>query len=489
MKPFLAVLTGALLAATAQAADWTDPITYGSHPVGFETIATVDYARRYKAAGADDLGPRPMPIGVWYPADSNDGTPLTAAYLVALGAAAETPDGVDPDDTARIDRAVQDFAPTVDGNFAPLAPTFHARYGAHRANGSFPLVLYAAAQGSDGYGNARLCEVLASHGFIVATVASKGAYSRSMPFNAEGAEAQFRDLEFVYGALHDYPHVQHDNVSVFGFSFGGLNMVPFALRHRAVRAMVALDGSIPPGLDIVLGYDYLDLSELRTPLLAFIGDKTGIADFEPLLTRAPLAEAYLVETANLVHFAFASVNLNLARNDPYERDAFVAMADLTVAFIRQNARDEGNFDALLAARDQKIFPVMRHRQVQAEPRVGRDEFIAFVHDEGLDAAIAVYQETKRDFPDYRLFEYGAFRDVGYLRMQQQKYDEAVKAFRVLIDAYPDEADSHRRLGEALMMAGQFDEARGYLTRGLEIDPDSPALKDILRILDEKVAQR
>lgn len=432
MKTPLTAITCLLLVATAHATAWSDRIAAGPQAVGFETITATDYSRRYHAAGTNTFGPRPMEIGVWYPAGAE---------------------------------------------------------GDARAAGHFPLVLYAAAQGSNGHGNERLCEALASYGFVVATVASKGAYSRDMPFNAEGAEAQFRDLEFVYGALHDYPHVQHDNVSVFGFSFGGLNMVPFAMRHGAVRAMVALDGSIPLGMDIIADYGFLDLAELRTPLLAFIGDKAGIESFTPLLEQAPLAEAYLIETDDLIHDAFSSENLNQDRYGPDERDVFVAMADLTVAFIRKQARDEGHFDALLAARDEAFFPAMKHRSVQAEPRVGRNEFIAFAQSEGLDAAIAVYEETKRDFPGYRLFAYDAFRDIGYRFMHQEDYGAAVRAFRTLIDAYPDEADSHRRLGEALMMAGQYDEARDYLTRGLAIDPDSPALQDILRILDEKDGHR
>ena len=70
-------------------------------------------------------------------------------------------------------------------------------------------------------------------------------------------------------------------------------------------------------------------------------------------------------------------------------------------------------------------------------------------------------------------------------MLKGDHGEAIKAFEILMDAYPENADSHRRLGEALMMAGRYDEARPILERGLEIAPDSPALRDILRLLSEK----
>nr|MEE4268043.1 tetratricopeptide repeat protein [Candidatus Krumholzibacteria bacterium] len=453
------------------------PWAYGPYGVGFETLSTHDYARRYKATGSNSFGPRPMQMGIWYPASSEDtGTLLTPAYFQALAAEVET------------------MAPVLSGDseakdLDPRVPAFQTRLGANRQAGHFPLVLYASAQGSGGYGNALLCELLASHGFIVATVASKGAYSRAMPFNAEGAEAQFRDLEFIYGALHDYPQIQHDNVSVFGFSFGGLNMIPFSVRHPEVRAMVALDGSIPIGLDLVEAYRFLDIGEQRTPLLAFIGDKMGLADYGTYLEKTPLAAADLFKTVDLTHYDFSSLNLRNTQRPPTVRDTYRAMANLTVAFIVQHSQGGRGYDSLRKEAPRTMFPETQFRAAQAEPQIGRAEYIQLVMTEGLDAAITMYEETRRDFPEYQLFEYGAFRDVGFRLMLQNNFDDAVRAFRVLHDAYPEEADSHRRLGEALMMAGQYTEARAILRRGLELDPDSPALQDILRILAEKESGR
>lgn len=419
------------------------------HPVGFEVIATADHARR-DLTDDDRYGPRPLEIGIWYPA-------------------ADGAEGPPPDP-------------------APYAAT-RSMADARRAEGRFPLVLYAAAQGGGGYGNALLCEILASRGFIVATVASKGPYGSDMPFNDAGAEAQLRDLEFVYGTLHDYPHVEHANVSLFGFSFGGLNMVPFAVRHRGVRAMVALDGSIPPGYDIIRRFAFLQPAELRTPLLAFLGDKTDAAAFEPFLAGSPLADVLLFQTSGLIHFDFSSQNLAASDRPQAVWDTYRTMTELTVAFIDQHARGG---DAFERAREQvpaDMFPAVTERPGRDGPRIGRDAFIPYAKAEGLDAARAVFDEARREFPDYRLFDYDAFRDVGFALMLREDYGEAVKAFRILIEAYPEKADSHRRLGEALMMAGQYAEARPILERGLEIDPDSPALHDILRILSGKEGAR
>lgn len=443
-----ALLTGLALvfAATSHAAEgngWTT--APGPHPVGFEVIVTADHGRR-DLADDDRYGPRSLEIGIWYPAaDGAEGPPPHPASFVATRSIANAP----------------------------------------RAEGGFPLVLYAAAQGGAGYGNALLCELLATHGFVVATVASKGPYGQDMPFNDAGAEAQLRDLEFVYGTLHDYPHLEHANVSLFGFSFGGLNMVPFAVRHRGVRALVALDGSIPPGYDIIRRYAFLEPAELRTPLLAFLGDKSDAAAFEPFLAGSPLADVLLFQTSGLIHFDFSSQNLAASDRPEAVWDTYRTMAELTVAFIDQHARGGDAFDRARERVPTDMFTAVTERPGRDGPRIGRDAFIPYAKTEGLDAARVAFDETRRDFPDYRLFDYDAFRDVGFALMLREDYDEAVKAFQILIDAYPEKADSHRRLGEALMMAGRYDEARPILERGLEIDPDSPALQDILRILAEK----
>ena len=188
---------------------WQDDLEYGSYSIGYQTIHVYDYSRPYFMDQNSGYIPRPMQIGIWYPAARNQkNTPLSISYLLSLEETEETLRKIDLNDAAtpsgkyleyfKGDRVDQDFN-------KPMKSILDAT----QLKGTFPIILYGSSQNSSGYDNALICEQLASHGYTVATVASKGAYSRQMPFTEEGAEAQTRDLEFLYGYMYNFPECRY----------------------------------------------------------------------------------------------------------------------------------------------------------------------------------------------------------------------------------------------------------------------------------------
>jgi tetratricopeptide (TPR) repeat protein len=65
------------------------------------------------------------------------------------------------------------------------------------------------------------------------------------------------------------------------------------------------------------------------------------------------------------------------------------------------------------------------------------------------------------------------------------YEEVVKAFEFLMDAYPDTQDSYPRLGEAHMVHGDRDIGLTLLRKALEMKPDDPAVKQILQRVENR----
>jgi len=120
-----------------------------------------------------------------------------------------------------------------------------------------------------------------------------------------------------------------------------------------------------------------------------------------------------------------------------------------------------------------------------EPEIKKEGYIKYFQENGIDEGLQIYSETKKNFPDYILFDYDAFRDIGFLMMMKKEYKNAIRVYEVLLAEYPENPDSYRRLGEAYMEDGNFSEARKLINNGLKLDPDSPAMKDILRLINEK----
>jgi len=176
---------------------WIDDLEYGEYSVGFETIRTYDFSRSYKIKVDDDFGPRPMLILVWYPAElEGTMTAMKLGYLLALENVEETLNEIIPGSEPVLSEKYTKFYEDMESIDRVINVPLKSKINATAVKGNFPLILYGSSQSSSGTDNVILCEQLASHGYIVASVASKGAYSRQMPFNNEGAEAQTRDLEF-----------------------------------------------------------------------------------------------------------------------------------------------------------------------------------------------------------------------------------------------------------------------------------------------------
>ncbi len=465
---------------------WQDELEYGTHSIGFKTIHIEDYSRPYIKESDSIYSPRPMQISVWYPMAMNQkNTPITFGYLLSLEETVETLQKISLSDASKpSDKYLEYFkGDKIEHVFnKPMKAIFDAT----QLKGSFPLILYGSSQSSSGYDNALLCEQLASHGYIVITVASKGAYSRPMPFNEEGAEAQTRDLEFLYGYMHNFPNVDIKNIGTVGFSFGGLNMVTFSLKNKNVKAMVSFDGSIPPGYHILQSYNYIDIKEFNSNFLGFLGGKSYLNNY-PLFDDASLSDIYLLKLNKLDHLDFSSFNITILEKPNYVYKAYTDMANLTVQFLNQNFKKGNTFDESIKNYSKEIYADLRQKKSNTYPKVLKAIFINYINKYGIDKGIEVYYETKKDFPEYRLFDYKAFRDVGYLKMMEEDYDNAIKLYRILLDAYPNTPDSYRRLGEAYMENGDYKSARELLTKGLEMtkDDNKRTFKAILKILDER----
>ena len=126
------------------------------------------------------------------------------------------------------------------------APT-HARSEAAPAPGRFPLVLVGQGNGQTLADQALLAELVASHGYVVATSPSQIRLGTSMASEADvlpSAREQARDLAFAALRVAPLPFVDAHQLAFVGHSFGARSALLAALQEPRTVALVSLDGGI-----------------------------------------------------------------------------------------------------------------------------------------------------------------------------------------------------------------------------------------------------
>lgn len=172
-------------------------------------------------------------VHLWYPASSARGAPMSVRAYAAGGDSA----------LAAFLRSTGLSPVTVN---AFLDSPLLARRDAPRAAGVAPLVLMAQGNAQDAPDQAVLAELLASHGFVVATTPSP---MRATPLESEAqvpglAERQADDLAAAISAAAALAGADTTRMSIVGHSFGARAMLLLAMRRSGFRCLVSLDGGI-----------------------------------------------------------------------------------------------------------------------------------------------------------------------------------------------------------------------------------------------------
>ena len=90
-----------------------------------------------------------------------------------------------------------------------------------------------------------------------------------------------------------------------------------------------------------------------------------------------------------------------------------------------------------------------------------------------EAATAYYVRAFEMDPRYTK----AIRRLAHLRLEQQRYDEALEFFQRLIDIDPNDAATYSNMGVALFLLGRSDEALQSFDQALSLDPTLESVRD------------
>ena len=99
-------------------------------------------------------------------------------------------------------------------------------------------------------------------------------------------------------------------------------------------------------------------------------------------------------------------------------------------------------------------------------------------DEGADEA-AIQEVLANDGSPGYFFSEAEINAYGYIFLQQEKIEEAIKMFRINVDLYPESWNVYDSLGEALLRAGDTDEATAMYEKSIALNPENTNGREVL----------
>ena len=355
---FCSLIAFLIASATVQAAE--KPKSWGSlepgnHGVGFRVIHTYDNSRGYPGEPPEGQEPqgRPIQISMWYPAAENGPRMQYGEYL---GLHIGRHDFLGVTEKDRKDMSLRIAESRIGKYGANVTPKqwVELETGAVRdaeaAAGNFPLILYAPGFSQPAFDNSLVCELLASHGYIVLASPSAGALSAGMTEDLEGIETQTRDLEFLVTFAQELPECDTEKIGAFGWSWGDIAVMLQQMRNSYIDAIISYDGSLEWNMEKVRQADNFDPDHLNVPYLyaCHEGLKDITFEFFDGLTRP---DAKKLHFNKLTHGEFGSyramIHNGFPENYDYDPRSYEALCQYTLHFFEAHLRGVDESDVFL----------------------------------------------------------------------------------------------------------------------------------------------
>ena len=291
-------------------------LVYGPYEVGFESFKIYDDSRPY-FLGEDTID-RPLLIHFWYPSQEKIKAPfLEFKHYIDLIAVREdygkSASEIEKNSFNYVN-AYSDFAKRSFGldtgihTLQILDAPVSARSGifVQKNVPKFPLLIYAPSNSKSSVQNHMICEYLASHGFMILSVASAGPNSIRREDMEESIMAQVMDMEYILNYCEDSLHIKYTTLGLFGFSSGGLANTIFQMRNKNVGAVFSMDGGQEYGAYSAL-YKMADfnLQKTQVPYCSVINNYENFSIY-PLYNSVITSNKYMFQMPYLDHNGFVS---------------------------------------------------------------------------------------------------------------------------------------------------------------------------------------
>ncbi len=338
----------------------------GKYKAGFQTVKAYDSTRSYQPRVG--IAYRPLLIHIWYPASTSTGPgPMTYQELVSLETQRENVAASAADAEQYCNQTMNgyvEYGKKLMGNLHAtpgevLQSLTASLVGAVPARGKFPLLVYAPSFGKSAIQNHIACEYFASHGYIVASVASAGDTSQVMTSDEKGVMAQVKDMEFLVRFMKKRNNADFLGIGTFGFSWGGFSGIIHQMRNEYVGAVASWDGSIEyQGYEIARRMPDFDPRRAKAAYVCFSNRNEEMTEF-PFYKSVPSNRKSLYRLKKLEHAEFVSYWTFFANTKPdasaYDTSSYQLLCTYTRHFFDQYLKGQKKSIALPRDADPELI--------------------------------------------------------------------------------------------------------------------------------------
>jgi glyoxylase-like metal-dependent hydrolase (beta-lactamase superfamily II) len=118
------------------------------------------------------------------------------------------------------------------------------------------------------------------------------------------------------------------------------------------------------------------------------------------------------------------------------------------------------------------------KEITGQPSAARTLWTLLAEGSDEVAIREVLAERDSESPKY-FFSEGEFNAYGYIFLQQDKIDDAVRMFKINVELYPESWNAYDSLGEALLRAGDTNDAVTMYEKSLALNPENTSGQEVL----------
>lgn len=476
---------------------WGD-LQPGPRPVGFRVHVEQDASRAERPLTTLEGAPQPgsilrsLEISVWYPARSAPaskrmrfGDYMTFADDILDARADDRRGMADPETRRR--NAVHAFATfgifggTPESAWKPiLDSSMHAVRDAPPAAGRFPVILNAPGATGTAVFSALSCEYLASHGYVVLSVPSRGLDALNDRLSG-GAfyESQARDLEYLLAYASRLSFADTSRIGVFAWSRGGAAAILLQMRDARVAGVVGWDaGAIETRResDRLRESPFYDPDRVTSPVLHI---RAGNPGTQPALFESlRYAPRYLINVDGIHHLDFsvaAMIHTALGLRNQYInsapdriRAAHASINVVTRRFFDSFVKGMGEFSAV-DLQPAGMFTFSK-TEAMARPPSAALLLERIFSTNGIGSARSHIERARQSWPGWRPFPEPVLNWIGSRMSELGRKEEAVQVQLLNVDLYPESAGAWAGLGSTQEAFGDKHAARQSFIKALELDP-------------------
>lgn len=463
-------------------------IENGPYQVSFNSYKVYDHSRTY-FLGKDSIS-RPLLIHFWYPTnEKGQSHVLDFKHYIDLIAQREDfgKSMSEIDDNSFY--YVKGYADYAKSNFcldtgiaarqildAPVSAK--GKLPIHLNDPAFPLIIYAPSNGKVSVQNHLICEYLASHGFMILSVASAGPVSINREDIEESTLAQVKDMEYILDYLVDSLHIQYSNLGLFGFSTGGNAITLFQMRNKHVKALLSLDGSHEYSYYMKLyKMEDFDLGKMDVPYLSIVNKYEDYSIY-PYYNSITSSEKYIFRMPYLDHFGFISYwrffeSVSSDSNLSNLSLSYDYMCECTMGFFTKYLKSEPSLFETKLLRG----PDNEYIQPISPDLTSINTLCTALLDNNLDSASRVVELHKSI-----LFE--GENQLNLLARMFMDKEAAIWLYQKSITYQPDSWEAHYGLGNIYKEKGETILAKNSLRKAKELNPENSKINDLLIELEK-----